>query len=81
VFGRKFEKELEKLRKELADMSASRAATPAESTGSLPRDTDASSESDDDTRSNSAPLEMGSSNSGINIGDSTPKPLAEKKEQ
>lgn len=35
VFGRKFEKEMEALRKELAEMSASRATTPAQSTGSL----------------------------------------------
>lgn len=53
-------------------MSASRAATPAESSVNLPRDTDASSESDDDTRSNGVQSSSGAL-------DSTP--LEEKKEQ
>ncbi|KAG8832083.1 hypothetical protein FRB91_005438, partial [Serendipita sp. 411] len=48
-----FEKELEALRKELAQVSASRAATPAASTTSLPSDhRDSSSEEEGDSYSN-----------------------------
>ncbi|CCA71797.1 related to Integral membrane protein [Serendipita indica DSM 11827] len=67
VFGRKFEKELEALRKELAEMSASRAATPAASTPSLvPNDLESNSEAESDGQG--VMLEM----------DSRPTPIEKK---
>jgi len=47
VFGRKFEKELEALRKELAEMSASRAVTPSGDHKSTPLEGSASSSEDE----------------------------------
>ena len=77
VFGRKFEKEMEALRKELAEMSASRAATPAESTASLPRDADASSGEEGGDRVD--PIEMQQDYTGRPVAE--PLSLEEKKSQ
>jgi hypothetical protein len=59
VFGRKFEKEMEALRKELAEMSASRAVTPAESVASLPRDSEGSSEDESEGQGNGMQMHNG----------------------
>jgi hypothetical protein len=77
VFGRKFEKEMEALRKELAEMSASRAVTPAESIVSLPRDSEGSS--GDESEGQGSGMEMQNGAAGQIVAE--PVSLAEKKSQ
>jgi len=77
VFGRKFEKEMEALRKELAEMSASRAVTPAESTVSLPRDSEGSSGDESEGQGNSMEMHNGAPGQIVD----EPVSLEEKKTQ